>query len=325
MRLSTSGSSYARINDPLAAGAPIPPAGVGQTGVYADRLYDNGYVKMDPGTGNPATLDPNTTWNWGFDNPAQYDSEAQQLSFQKSFAMPDSAAAEAKDVLGAGLQALVGARIAEVKDCTIDLCFGFQGIWGAEEDLKYSDYGLLRDRYSTAAIGSSFPASGFQGTYLGPFDTPPVIPSPVLGNLPGTRAVDYNQVALEVSPSVYQFSFGPKVTFLEDRGVKLHVRPTVSANLIHVEARRSETIPQSANGGGSVSYVTRTDEASDLKVLVGLGAVGGADIDLGNGFFVGLFGGYEWIPERVELAVGPSTVKADASGWVAGITLGLRF
>src|SRR6056297_1015630 len=56
----------------------------GSASDYADRTYDDGYVKQDPGTGNPVSIDPNTTWNWGYDNASQYDAGANALSFHRA-------------------------------------------------------------------------------------------------------------------------------------------------------------------------------------------------------------------------------------------------
>ena len=38
---------------------------------YGDRTFEDGYVKMDAGTGNPESIDPSVTWNWGYDSGSQ--------------------------------------------------------------------------------------------------------------------------------------------------------------------------------------------------------------------------------------------------------------
>jgi len=51
----------------------------------------------------------------------------------------------------------------------------------------------------------------------------------------------------------------------------------------------------------------------------------GADIEFQNGMFAGVWGGYEWVSEEVDVQVGPNTVSVDASGYTAGAVIGYRF
>jgi hypothetical protein len=48
-------------------------------------------------------------------------------------------------------------------------------------------------------------------------------------------------------------------------------------------------------------------------------------LDLGKGFSAGVFGGYEYVPEKASVAVGPNTLSFGISGWVAGAVVGVRF
>src|SRR5215468_8747154 len=87
MRIRVEGSSYVQalgLHDPTANGPLTFPSGIGATNGYADRLYDNGYVKLDRGTGDPSAPNPSGTWNWGFSDPGQYNANAQILKFQKA-------------------------------------------------------------------------------------------------------------------------------------------------------------------------------------------------------------------------------------------------
>jgi hypothetical protein len=135
----------------------------------------------------------------------------------------------------------------------------------------------------------------------------------------------FNQIDFDVNQSLYQFSLGPQLTVIESEGLKIHIRPTVSANIIDVSAQRTETFVQTPAGGNSVVIDSWSDHGSHLGVSVGLGALGGIDLDLGKGFFAGAFGGYEWVAEKVNVTVGPNVLSADASGWVAGGLIGLKF
>jgi hypothetical protein len=223
---------------------------------------------------------------------------------------------------------------------SLDLGAGFQGVWGASSKLTATPYIenvrqiTVKDTYDTSGIGgANFPANGFHGTYLGPFDNPPVIPSPILPNLPRSRASatsgalssSQDNVSLEVQPNLYQFSLGPQLGYSVSSRVQLSLRPTVSLNSVDLDVPRSEVFVQTPAGGGT-SVVNRwSNHASQLDVLLGLGITAGADVDLGKGFYAGVFGGYEWVTDKVNLTVGPNTVSFDGSGYVVGAVFGKRF
>jgi hypothetical protein len=348
MKASVSGSSYAQqlgLHDPLAAGPLAPPGGIGTTGSYADRTYDNGYVKLDPGTGNTTPPnDPNTTWNWGFNDPGQYNAGAQTLSFQKQGApgytsSTDRSVAGSEGMLGAGLQLRGGVGFWQSGRWTLDLAMGFQGIWGANATMTATPYRetvrqvTVSDRYDTSGIGAAnFPATGFRGTYLGPFDSPPVIPSPVLPNLPASRnsstavlSSSQDTVSLEAQQDLYEFSVGPQLGYSLGSRVKLSLRPTVSLDLLNVDVPRSEVFVQTPVGGPSVVVSRWSNQASQTTAVLGFGVTGGADLDLGKGFYAGLFGGYEWVAQQVNVSVGPNAVSFDGSGYVVGAVFGKRF
>jgi hypothetical protein len=348
MSVKVSGSSYAQvegIHDPRAAGPLGPPGGIGSATAYGDRTYDNGYVKLDPGTGNATTLDPNTTWNWGFNDPGQYNAGAQSLTFQKQ-GLPgyttgtDRGFGGSESMLGAGLQLRGGVGLWQSGKWTLDLALGFQGIWGADTTLNATPYResvsqvTVSDRYDTSGIGvGNFPATGFRGTYLGPFDHPPVIPSPVLPNLPQSRSSansgvlssSQDNVTLEVQQNLYEFSVGPQLGYAASSALKLSLRPTIGLDLVNLDVPRSEVFVQTPAGGPSVVVSRWSNQASQTAALLGFGVTGGADLDLGKGFYAGLFGGYEWVAQKVNLTVGPNAVSFDGSGYVVGAVFGKRF
>ncbi|MGQ9661293.1 MAG: hypothetical protein ACUVWX_03025 [Kiritimatiellia bacterium] len=83
MQVEVSGTSHVQAEAVHAAGLLLVPSSVGPEGKYANRTYDDGYVMMDPGTGNPASIDPEVTWYWGYDRASQYNSTRGTLTFQK--------------------------------------------------------------------------------------------------------------------------------------------------------------------------------------------------------------------------------------------------
>ena len=78
MDVKFSGSSYAQT---LGLNTDVG-VGIGAASAYADRTYDDGYVNKDSSLGGGSV--PNTTWNWGYNTPGQYNAAAPQtLTFQK--------------------------------------------------------------------------------------------------------------------------------------------------------------------------------------------------------------------------------------------------
>ena len=349
MKVSVEGSSYVQglgLHSPAATGPLSSPTGIGSPNGYADRVYDNGYVKQDLDTGNADRIGgPNTTWNWGFANPAQYNAGAQTLSFQKQgdlgYSTLSSGSVGANDrLLGAGLQLMAGLTLTKSGRWSVDLALGFQGIWGAHSDMETTTYRedvrqvTVKDVYDVSGIPSAqFPAQGFQGTYQGPFDHPPVLPSPVIPNLPSERLAStsaafytaQNRIAFDVDQSLYQFSLGPKVAYEVSQRVKLNIRPSLSVNVINAGVKRTETFVQGSGGGGGMVLRSWFNEQDECQLSFGLGATAGADVDLGKGYYAGVFGGYEWVAEQAKVSIGPNTVNFDAGGWVGGAVIGKRF
>jgi len=349
MRVSVGGSSYAQqlgLHDPSAAGPLTAPGGIGSLASYGDRSYSNGYVKLDPGTGNRTPPnDPNSTWNWGFDQAAQYNPAAQTLTFQKQgpagyTALADGSTGVQDDLLSAGLQLRGGVELIKSATWSLHVVLGLQGIWGAKSRTSETPYReevrqiIITDKYDTSGIGAAnFPAGGFHGTYLGPFDNPPVIPSPILPNLPQSRSTAQSallstsqaNVSFEIRPDLYQFSLGPQAGCQVSSSIKLSLRPSVSLNLVDAEVSRDEVFTQTTAGGASTVMGRWSNHANSLNARFGLGVTAAADLDLGRGFYAGVFGGYEWMPDKVNLAVGPGTVSFDGSGYVAGAVIGKQF
>lgn len=338
MKVSVSGSSYAQqlgLHDPLATGPLTAPGGVGAQNGYADRTYGNGYVNMDPGTGNPISLNPNTTWNWGFNDPAQYNPTAQTLTYSAVgdpgySTLKDQGAHGSTDFLGTGLQAVMGRKLMRSGKWSLDACVVFQATWSGNISLNASPYSedvrqiTTTDTYDVSGIGAAnFPSGGFHGTYHGPFGNPPVIPSPVIPNQPQSRtqttsaplSTSTDQISFNVRQSLYELGIGPQIGFQATKQLRLHLRPTISLNIVDAEVQRTETF----------SNYRWSDSASQVDVLFGIGINGGVNLELEHGFYVGVSGGYDYLPQSMGVGVGPSTITLDPSGWQAMALVGWRF
>ncbi|HTI99717.1 MAG TPA: hypothetical protein VL527_12620 [Dongiaceae bacterium] len=337
MQVKVTGSSYARDNaawhDAQHTGPLTAPGGIGTVGDYGDRSYDNGYVNRDAATGNPASLDPNTTWNWGYQNASQYNSTANTLSYQKTGApgyvnTVNKSVSTSDDVSGCGIELSGGLPLYDQEGWSVDLCFGFSGVWGSKLRINTSNYSedlrqiVTTDVYSTAGVAAAdFPAAGYSGTYDGPFGTPPA-GGTLVPNLPTSRnsvsnhlSTTSNNINFAVDQSIFQFSVGPQIGWAASDKVSFNLRPTVSLNIVDVDVSRNETF-----GANSAA-----DHGSSTDVFFGMGVIAGVNVDLGRGFYVGVHGGYEWVSETVDVSVGPNTVSFDGSSFVLGAEVGWNF
>lgn len=337
MSASVSGSSYVQqLGVHSVAGSLAPPGGIGTTNQYSDRTYANGYVNLDPGTGNPTSLDPNATWNWGFTPgaSARYDAANQTLALDATGApgyntLYNNAAGGSANFLSEGLQAVIGRKLKHSGNWSLDACLVFQGTWNGTKHLGFSSYSedvrqiTTTDTYDVSKIGAaSFPSGGYQGTYQGPFGSQPP-PYPVIPNRPNSRSentsaalsTSTDTVDLGVRQALYELGVGPQIGFQATKQLQLHLRPTISLNIVDADVQRTETF----------AGYRWSNSASKCDVLFGLGISGGANLELENGFYVGVSGGYDYVTQNMDVSVGPNTVSLDPSGWVVSGVIGWRF
>lgn len=345
MQFKVSGGSYVQRLGLHAALAPLAePASVGPRGAYADRVYDDGYVKLDEGTLNPDAIGgPGNTWNWAYNNGSQYAALNNTLSFRKQgdagyTTLRDVPVAGETEATGAGVQVQAGWRVAQHDQWRVDLTLGFQGIWGACASLRLSSY-LERisryditDTYEVAATVD--PDTGFPlpqtapGGYAGQYS----IPGPVITNVPATRtsartdlATAENALDFHFTTDLYTFTVAPRFSYAASEQIALHLTPKLGVSYLSLTADRDETFTQTATGGARTSLGQWHDHQSETAWRFALGLTAGADWDLGDGYYAGIFGGYEWAVNDVRLAVGPNTVTFNGSGYVAGVVLGYRY
>jgi hypothetical protein len=339
MKLNVSGSSYAQqmgLHDPRAMGPLAAPGGIGPVNGYANRNYTNsaagGYVNMDPGTGNPGSLNPNTTWYWGDNNSAQYNAAAQTLTFQSTglpgyTTLKNSSAGGSDNFLGAGLQFVIGHPLMQSGKWSVDVFMKFQGIWDQDQHFNISTYGenvrqiTATDTYDVSGVGAGNFPSTYQGTYLGPFgsQSPPYV---VIPNEPESRSwstntlgTTYNSINFDLHESLYDFGLGPQIGYRVTKKFTMHLRPALSLDVMDVDAHRTEIF-----AGNSFS-----DHSSKCGVLLGLGITGGIDYELGHGFYIGVDGGYDYVPSDFHVSVGPNTIALNPSGWEVSPVVGVRF
>lgn len=317
MKIDVGGSSYATLST------------VGSLYNYSDRSYDDGYVDRDSSEGGGIL--PNSTWNWGYDNVSQYNAGAGSLSFSRSgipgYTAFDGGRGTNKDLYGGGFKIDAGIPLIQEEKWGLDLVFGFEGNWSEGKVRQSARYVNLTDTYNVSSI-STFPAAGHSGTYAGPFDPAGTPPYTIISNLPQSRSTtpfagtvaSGSSISMNVDQGLYSFHLGPQINFIPVEKLSFYARPSVSINIMDVSITRSESFTL-ADGTGSRHW---SDKNSELVCYPGAGVIGGANYDLGDGWFAGAFAGYEWV-QKLKMDVGPSKVIMNPSGWVAGLSIGKKF
>lgn len=345
MKIKIRGSSYTQTLGIHATPEPLAdPPGIGDPNAYGDRIYDNGYVMKDSSQGGG--LSPNTTWNWGYNAKStldQYDPAAGTLSFSKQgepgyVPTQNALLSETDRLLGTGIDMAIGVPVVQNGSCSLHLAFGFQGIWGAPRQFQQTSYAEeirrqgVTDRYDVAGITSAaFTDLNHRGKYDGPFDPDATPPYTVIPNLPmrerqvaNLNWTAQNEVSIDVDLSSYQLSFRPTLRFAAGNRLILNFVPKVGMHIVDASVDRKETFTQS-RGGVSTPLRLWSDKAAKTKMAFAAGISGGADVPLGKAWFGGIFAGYEWVPEKTKINIGPNTITLDTAAWATGLVLQRRF
>ena len=344
MDITISGTSYTQLNGLNAWGPLGTNPAAGPTAGYADRTYDDGYVRMDPGTGNPAALDPDTTWFWGYDNAAQYDPAAGTLSFSSTGLVGytealNRALAVKDDVDAVGFEIAGGFQLLQQPTYRIDLAFGIQSVWGGDKNYRTSTYAEsagrldLTDAYDTGGlVPGQFPAPGHRGTFDGPFDNPPVIPSPLIStNFTRTiNPVDLpfgaaNSINLKVNTRLQSLWVGPRISYQPAPKWSLHIDPKLTLSHVKIKASRNEQFTATDAAGATTTLAAWNDNASNGDWQLGAALSAGAQYDVNDMLYFDASIGYEWVFNDVGLNIGPNRLTYDPSGYTASIMLGYRF
>ena len=133
---------------------------IGDENTFGDRTYDDGYVRLDPGTGDPLSLEPGLTWNWGYDDGSQTSgqsllftaTEINESAFNRTTTttvrelatltqrgerirvstVEDRPIRLSDEISGVGLSAEAGYFLSKKENGSLSLVVGLNTAWGAE-------------------------------------------------------------------------------------------------------------------------------------------------------------------------------------------------
>ncbi len=327
---------------------------------YGDRIFADGYVCQDEGTGKPGTVLPDSTWNWGYHSASQYDAENQTLTFRKPVQVRQErleqisgrTAAERKSDRAdehCGLEFSVEIPLAEVFSPASSLSVGWQWIPGWQEQAKFRTFNhnyltgssLLdaEDHYVYATFGAELPPPGHAGCSEGPFADPPS-PGTLIANRPfsvervfsGTGQVLTNgsislrnQVRFQLECEQQEFWFGPVFRWLPFPSLSCSISPRCNLLYSAVELKREEKLCLSSSEGRRELLGYWRHRREGQRLLTGASLSATMESAWENGFFAGLNLSASWYPDNLELRAGPGRVSIRPGTFCAGAIFGYRF
>jgi hypothetical protein len=304
----------------------VPP--VGDTGSYADREYDDGYVRQDAGTPFDGT-----TWHWGHDNASQV--EGDELVFHATGfqsirddgrSAPNAGPASKDTLDGMAPHLQFDARSPyHLGPFRIGFSAGFD-FMKADQSLAFSNFSARQaldnyrldyeDRFDLDGVIP--PLAPYAGSIGGP--------GPLIGNVPVIRSITpvlistdtgsfRNQVSSSIEIEALSFTFGPTFS-LRQGPLEFAVSSGVIVNLYDWSARQSESLD--ATTTAATTRVANWHESdSGTKVRPGLFAQ--AELSYAVTEQVGL-GGFLRLDAAGEFRAqaGPTVYKIDPYGVTAG-------
>jgi len=309
---------------------------IGAQDAFGNRVYDDGFVNTDPGTGNDAS-----TWYWGYENASQYDSGDQTMTYHASAGssrsrsvLYDEAVDADDDTEGVGIAVSAGRTIFSRGRFTLGLCGGLNALFGvglSSSDSSFAErYHEARhtvvDTYELGDVQApGAPYDGPEGGYDGPGPLLPNEPSSKSRKTTGTSSWDaWNEVQVETDLQIYELWLGVQLGCEVTERLSVYATPRASAGYLDADIDRSERLLADEGGGGVVVGQWR-DAVSDDDWVLGAGVSVGGRFDAFGSWSVGAFAAYDLVFDEMSVSIGPNIVDIDSGGVSAGVNVGRRF
>ncbi|MFA6928836.1 MAG: hypothetical protein WCT05_00810 [Lentisphaeria bacterium] len=328
---------------------------------YGDRFFTDGYVFQDEGTGNPDSLLPDSTWNWGYHSASQYDAEKQLLTFQKSVSVAQQRVElsdvqqgmERKSQQGAatcGLEFAAEWALGEGAFGELGFSAGGQWIPHWEEQNQFcsfsQNYLIINslnsaiDTYSYITYGAQMPPPGHTGSSSGPFADPPASSSALIANRPSSvernftgveqglaeTSLNYrNQVRYELDGQQQEFFFGPVFRCRILRCVHGSISARMNLLYASLDIKREEKLWQSSGTGTQELRKSWRDRDEGQRLLLGGSLSAALEWEFAKGLFAGLNASGSWYPEELKFRVGPGRISMRAGAFNSVFFVGYRF
>lgn len=302
---------------------------IGTESTYADRFYNDGYVRQDPGT----SID-GSTWFWGYDNAAQiqggqlvYSATGAQ-SIRRETTPTSSLGSSYRNTLqgfaphiqidGRSRQEIAGFRIG------ISAAFDFTRM---DQSYAFSNYSVsqFRDDYRLDYVdrydlnGVIPPLAPYSGSFGGP--------GPLIGNLPTQRqvssvllgtdtAIISNHVRSTIDIDVSSLTLGP--TLSRSFGpVDTSFQAGMILNVFHWRGRQSETLV-ATNAAGATTVASWYEGRSGTKLRPGCFIQAEASYRMNQDWSLATWLRLDTARE-FRATTGPSVFRVDPSGFTTGL------
>jgi len=330
LKMSLDGGGYSQASD-----VSSYLAGLDDITAFADRTFDDGYVHIDSATLNAGAHGYGDTWNWGYDDAAQYDAGAKTLTFLRqvsasgSSTVPDTRVHE-DHFTAWDLEWSAGRGWIERGRFTLDMEIGLGGFLDAEASARQestSVWGSYTGTYvypDVHNILSGVPP-GHTGDYNGP--------GPLISELPGSRTItlgsgsgvlSYNRITGDLELDRLRLFMGSKFNWTLTENSSLYFYPRVSLNYMHAEIIRKEDLLIQTGGSYEVIQSWR-DEESESSWIPALSIQVGYEQKLSERWFMRSGLEVEWFEDDFGLGVGPSRVTLDLDHFSISSAIGLSF
>jgi len=330
----------------------------GALGSTTPGIYDDGYVLPDLWTGDtgvPADRQ-GMTWNWGANNPSQYDYDngvhptltfhrdrgetvgsAYSVSEDKSEDDLPSNGIEIKTSLllyswtsGDGPTNNPNGKAALDMNLIVGLALfpgstqkyrrtSGQDVFNTTETYTYLDY------YGTVEGGSwpalELPYSGSYGAVSDPAAGPLIPATPESVGLESTYMGSYRDT-VAIKSKIWRLRGEAGLEFVKPLTERLdvYVAPQIVIEFIDMNADRTETVTYN-----SEKVSSRTDSEHKMTIVPGVLLTAGADYRLSESWYAGVSVGYEWLAEDPSIRVGSDKVNYDLNGGEFSLYVGCRF
>ncbi len=336
MELTVKGSSYVQQNGLHAArGSYNSPLGQGAEPIYTDRVYDDGFVALDPGT---IESGDGLTWYWGYTRPDQYNAAADTLTFRRgggsrvSVTTTLNGRLDDTDRLEAwAVEFTGGGRLTQRGQMSIGVQAGLGFLWNIDSRMSGRTYAetITEQRLAVVDVyqldGVVPPAPPYSGTYEGPGPLIPNRPSArsevVTG---GTTWRAENEVRIDLDAAVQQLWAGPRFEWEAGKGMQVFCVPFVSLSRLEARYERNEWFCGIRADGAKTTLASWHNRTTDEQLLLGLGVRAGARVTLSGPWFLDVAAGYEAV-ESAETTLGPNTANLDLSGYTVLAQVGREF
>lgn len=296
--------------------------------------YADGYVLPDEQSGISPGGDPNnpnSTHNWHYANPGQYNSENQTLTFKRGLDGDPTVSGSTSDdsFYNEGVEVKVSRWLHtwEEWDLDLDLILGLAWFPDARPmtTSRTTELNTTSDTYK-----DYFGSRGWQpsldqyGTgYLGQFQTlpgdsdNPLIPLDPYSTSPGSI-----RDTVKVKGNFWHLrgEVGPMFTKPLTQCLSAYVAPQFALEFVDAEVRRTETVTE--NG---VQTNSKSNHKSNTEFIPGFLLTAGIDYLITENWYVGGSFGWEWLSRDVKVKVGPDTATFGLEGGEFSLYLGRKF